>query len=70
VTDRTISKGVDGTDDRHDYFNERRMALAQRTQLILEAERGNSTVTPIRRGHLLVRGPSRSALNRSSRYSK
>jgi integrase len=46
-------KGVEGTYDRHDYFNERRLALAQWTQLILEAERGKSTVTPIRRG----RGP-------------
>jgi integrase len=43
-------RGVEGTYDRHDYFNERRLALAQWTQLILQAERGKSTVTPIRRG--------------------
>jgi integrase len=47
-------RGVEGTYDRHDYFKERRLALAQWTQLILEAERGKSTVTPIRRG----RGPN------------
>lgn len=43
-------KGVEGTYDRHDYFKERRQALAQWTQVILEAERGESTVTPIQRG--------------------
>jgi integrase len=41
-------KGVEGTYDRHDYFNERRRALSQWTRLIVEAERGKSTVTPIR----------------------
>jgi integrase len=43
-------KGVEGTYDRHDYFNERRQALSQWTRLIVEAERGKSTVTPMRRG--------------------
>jgi integrase len=43
-------RGVEGTYDRHDYFHERRLALAEWTQLILQAERGKSTVTPIRRG--------------------
>jgi hypothetical protein len=43
-------KGVEGTYDRHDYFNERRLALSQWTRLIVEAERGNSTVTRMRRG--------------------
>ena len=43
-------KGVEGTYDRHDYFNERRLALSQWTRLIVEAEHGKSTVTPIRRG--------------------
>ena len=33
-----------------DYFNERRLALSQWTRVIVEAERGKSTVTPIRRG--------------------
>lgn len=42
-------KGVEGTYDRHDYFRERRQALAQWTQVILEAERGEEVVTPIRR---------------------
>jgi integrase len=42
-------KGVEGTYDRHDYFNERRLALSQWTRLIVDAERGKSTVTPIRR---------------------
>jgi hypothetical protein len=35
---------------RHDCFNERCLELSQWTQLILEAERGKSTVTRIRRG--------------------
>jgi integrase len=44
-------RGVEGTYDRHDYFKERREALAQWTKLLLEAERGNSKVTAIRRSH-------------------
>lgn len=43
-------KGVEGPYDRHDYFKERRLALAHWTQLISEAECGKSAVTPIRRG--------------------
>jgi integrase len=43
-------RGVEGAYDRHDYFKERRVALDQWTQLILEAESGRSTVTPIRNG--------------------
>jgi integrase len=42
-------RGVEGTYDRHDYFKERRAALAQWTKLLQEAERGESKVTPIRR---------------------
>ncbi|HEY6482625.1 MAG TPA: site-specific integrase, partial [Steroidobacteraceae bacterium] len=38
-------KGVEGTYDRHYYFNERRLALSQWTQLILEAERGKDQAT-------------------------
>lgn len=41
--------GVEGTYDRHDYLNERREALAQWTALLLDAERGEGKVTPIRR---------------------
>lgn len=41
-------RGVEGTYDRHDYFKERRLALAQWTKLLFEAERGKTKVTPIR----------------------
>jgi integrase len=41
-------RGVEGTYDRHDYFKERRVALAQWTKLLLEAERGKTKVTAIR----------------------
>jgi len=41
--------GVEGTYDRHEYFAERREALAQWTALLLDAERGERKVTPIRR---------------------
>ena len=44
-------RGVEGTYDRHDYFKERRAALAQWTQLLLDAERGESKVAPLRRRH-------------------
>jgi len=44
-------RGVEGTYDRHDYFKERRVALAQWTQLLLDAEQGASKVTAIRRTH-------------------
>ena len=40
-------RGVEGTYDRHDYFKERRAALAQRTALLLETERGDRKVTAI-----------------------
>jgi integrase len=43
-------RGIEGIYDRHDYFQERRMALGQWAQLILEAEDGRTTVTPIRKG--------------------
>jgi len=43
-------RGVEGTYDRHDYFKERRAALGQWTQVLLDAERGVSKVTPLRRG--------------------
>jgi len=42
--------GVEGTYDRHDYFRERRAALAQWTQLLLDAERGESKVVAINAG--------------------
>jgi hypothetical protein len=41
-------RGVDGTYDRHDYFRERRAALARWTHLLLDAERGMSKVVPTR----------------------
>jgi integrase len=41
--------GVEGTYDRHDYFDERRQALEQWTAVLLDAERGERKVTPIRR---------------------
>ena len=45
-------RGVEGTYDRHDYFKERRAALAQWTQLLLDAEGGESKVTPLQRRQL------------------
>jgi len=42
-------QGVEGTYDRHDYFDERRSALEQWTAVLLDAERGERKVTPIRR---------------------
>jgi integrase len=41
--------GVEGTYDRHDYFNERRSALEQWAKLLAAAESGSDKVTPIRR---------------------
>jgi integrase len=43
-------RGVEGTYDRHDYFKERRLALAQWVQLLLDAERGVSNVVAINAG--------------------
>jgi integrase len=43
-------RGVEGTYDRHDYFDERRAALGQWTRLLQEAERGANKVTAIRQG--------------------
>ncbi len=42
-------RGVEGTYDRYDYFEERRSALGQWTQVLEDAERGIRKVTPIRR---------------------
>lgn len=42
--------GVGGTYDRHDYFKERRAALARWAQVLLDAEHGLSNVKPLRRG--------------------
>jgi integrase len=42
-------RGVEGTYDRHDYFEERRRALEQWTGVLRDAERGERKVTPIRR---------------------
>jgi integrase len=42
-------RGVEGTYDRHDYFDERRKALEQWTAVLLDAERGERKVTPIGR---------------------
>jgi integrase len=43
-------RGVEGTYDRHDYFKERRLALAQWAQLLLDAERGVTNVVAINAG--------------------
>lgn len=43
-------RGVEGTYNRHDYFEERRVALEQWTKLIAQAERGERKVVPIRAG--------------------
>ncbi len=40
-------RGVEGTYDRHDYFNERRAALERWSVLIVQAERGQAKVVPI-----------------------
>jgi integrase len=40
--------GVEGTYDRHDYFEERRLALGQWTKVLQDAERGVRKVIPIR----------------------
>jgi integrase len=42
-------RGVEGTYDRHDYFDERRGALEQWTAVLCQAESGERKVTPIRR---------------------
>lgn len=42
-------RGVEGTYDRHDYFDERREALERWTKLLLEAERGERSLAPSRR---------------------
>jgi integrase len=42
-------RGVEGIYDRHDYFKERRAALEQWTDLLIEAERGASKIISIRR---------------------
>jgi len=41
--------GVEGTYNTHDYLSERRAALESWTAVLLEIERGESKVTPIRR---------------------
>ena len=43
-------RGVEGTYDRHDYFKERRLALVQWAQLVLDAEHGVSNVVAINAG--------------------
>lgn len=43
-------RGVEGTYNRHDYFEERRTALEQWTRLIAQAELGGRKVVPIRAG--------------------
>ncbi len=40
-------RGVEGTYDRHDYFNERRAALERWSVLIVQAEHGQAKVVPI-----------------------
>jgi integrase len=42
-------RGVEGTYDRYDYFDERRAAFQQWTAVLLDAERGERKVTPIGR---------------------
>ncbi|MGB9332078.1 MAG: integrase arm-type DNA-binding domain-containing protein [Steroidobacteraceae bacterium] len=41
-------RGVEGTYDTHDYYDERREALEQWTNVLIDAERGERKVTPIR----------------------
>jgi integrase len=41
-------RGIEGTYNRHDYFDERRAALEQWTRLITQAEVGEKKVVPIR----------------------
>ncbi len=41
-------RGIEGTYNRHDYFDERRAALEQWTKLITQAELGERKVIPIR----------------------
>jgi len=43
-------RGVEGTYDRHDYFKERRAALAQWAEMLRDAERGVSNVVAINAG--------------------
>ena len=45
-------RGVEGTYDRHDYFKERRAALAQWAEMLRDVERGESKVAPLRRRQL------------------
>lgn len=42
-------RGVEGTYNRHDYFEERRVALEQWTTLITQSERGKRKVIPMNR---------------------
>jgi integrase len=42
-------RGVEGIYDRHSYFKERRAALEQWTSLLIEVERGSSTIISIHR---------------------
>jgi len=42
-------RGVEGTYNTHDYLTERRAALEKWTAVLLEIERGEQQVTPIRR---------------------
>lgn len=41
-------KGVEGIYNRHDYFEERKAALAQWADLLIRLEQGASKVVPIR----------------------
>jgi len=41
-------RGIEGTYNRHDYFDERRAALEQWTKLVTQAERGERKVVPMR----------------------
>ncbi len=41
-------RGIEGTYNRHDYFDERRVVLEQWTKLITQAEHGQRKVVPIR----------------------
>lgn len=42
-------RGIEGVYNTHDYLTERRAALESWTAVLLEIERGESKVTPIRR---------------------
>ncbi len=49
-------RGIEGTYNRHDYFDERRVALEQWTRLVTQAELGERKVVPMRGNSKRVAG--------------